>query len=343
MHGVLSRLAGWVGFNKGAVGKRGMPLLLASIAIAVGAADQVRGLTIDPTFASSITSLPNVAQWESALNYAMEQFETDFTDPITINIIFQANSGTGIFGQSSANGQFVGGYSTLKSLLASDAKSANDAIAVANLPATDPTNGADFLLITAQAKALGVLAANNAANDGTVTIGSGYNWTFDPNNRAVAGEYDFIGLAEHEISEVMGRYGTANFGGNFGLLDLFGYAFGAGGTGTGTLDLAANQANNYFCIDGGKTALKLYNDHANGEDDKDWGSGSNDAFNAFSSSGVENNMSALDIEEMDVIGYDVAVPEPASVGMLAVCGLALVRRRRQEFNSLDHSGRNSLP
>jgi hypothetical protein len=273
----------------------------------------------------------------------MGQFETDFTDPITINIIFQANSGTGIFGQSSANGQFVGGYSTLKSLLASDAKSANDAIAVANLPATDPTNGADFLLITAQAKALGVLAANNAANDGTVTIGSGYNWTFDPNNRAVAGEYDFIGLAEHEISEVMGRYGTANFGGNFGLLDLFGYAFGAGGTGTGTLDLAANQANNYFCIDGGKTALKLYNDHANGEDDKDWGSGSNDAFNAFSSSGVENNMSALDIEEMDVIGYDVAVPEPASVGMLAVCGLALVRRRRQEFNSLDHSGRNSLP
>jgi len=328
MPGVLSGLAAWVEVNKVATANRQGALLVAfAMAIALGAADSARALTIDPTFTSSITSLSNAAQWESALDYAMGQIEADFTDPITVNITFQANSGTSIFGQSSANGKFVGGYSTMKSLLAADAKSVNDAIAVANLPATDPTNGADFLVMDGQAKALGVLAANGAENDGAVTIGSGYSWTFDPNNRAVAGEYDFIGIAEHEITEVMGRYGTADLGGNYGPLDLFGYAFGTGGTGTGTLDLAANQANNYFCIDGGKTALKLYNDHANGEDDKDWGSGSNDAFNAFNSSGVENGISAVDIEEMDVIGYDVPVPEPASVGMLAVCGLALLRRR----------------
>jgi hypothetical protein len=33
-----------------------------------------------------------------------------------------------------------------------------------------------------------------------VTIGAGYSFTFDPNNRAVPGKYDFIGIAEHEIS-----------------------------------------------------------------------------------------------------------------------------------------------
>jgi len=113
----------------------------------------------------------------------------------------------------------------------------------------------------------------------------------------------------------------------FSFRAQFGYAF-SGGPGTGILDLAQNQSNNYFCIDGGQTPLKLYNNHSNGEDDKDWASGSNDAFNAFSSSGVVNSMSALDIEEMNVIGYQVPLPEPASVGIASIACAALTRRQK---------------
>ena len=57
---------------------------------------------------------------------------------------------------------------------------------------------------TAEAKALGLMGPN-ANFDGTVTFGAAFQFTYDPNNRAVFGEYDIIGLAEHEITEAMGR------------------------------------------------------------------------------------------------------------------------------------------
>lgn len=315
-------------FNRFAIQNKLTAAFVASGAIALGTCGSAQALTIDPNFTSSITTLSNAAQWESAINYAIGQYEADFTNPITINMNFAGNPGTSIFGQSSSFAVFVGGYSTMKSILTANAFSPNAQISVAHLPASDPTSGGDFLLTDAQAQALGQLPANYAGPDGTVTIGEGYAWTFDPSNRAVAGESDFIGVAEHEISEVLGRYGDANLGGNPGPLDLFGYAF-SGGPGTGVLDLAQNQTNNYFCIDGGQTPLKLYNDHANGEDDKDWGTGSNDAFNAFSNSGVENNISAVDIEEMNVIGYQIPLPEPATAGLMGIGALTLLRRKRR--------------
>ncbi|MBV9200850.1 MAG: hypothetical protein JO320_05860 [Alphaproteobacteria bacterium] len=59
----------------------------------------------------------------------------------------------------------------------------------------------------AEAKALGLRAANTSGIDGWVGFSSAADYTYDPDNRAVAGAYDFIGVAEHEIAEVMGRYG----------------------------------------------------------------------------------------------------------------------------------------
>ncbi len=41
-------------------------------------------------------------------------------------------------------------------------------------------------------------------------------YTFDPNNRGTGG-FDFIGVAEHELSEIMGR--LPGLGNDFGLTD----------------------------------------------------------------------------------------------------------------------------
>ena len=50
--------------------------------------------------------------------------------------------------------------------------SATDATAVANLPAVDPYGGTKFVMSNAEAKALGLLAANAAGTDGFVGFSS---------------------------------------------------------------------------------------------------------------------------------------------------------------------------
>lgn len=305
------------------------PVFLAAL---LGALPLRAGLTFDTTFDSSVTSLSNAAQWESAFTYAEDQYSNLFSNSVTLNITLDASQGTSILGQSSTGLAGYYTYQQIKSALTASATSADDAIAVANLPATNPAaspDAADFVVTTAQGKALGLITATDPATDGIITIGNGYNYTFDPNNRAVSGDFDFIGIAEHELSEVMGRIGILgeSFGGPaaYGILDLFGY------TAPNTLDLTPTSGA-YFSINGGATNLFNYNDPSDGGDSKDWASGQNDSYNAFTSPGVENNISATDIEEMDVIGYTLAAPEPGSFVLMLSAGLigaGLIRRARR--------------
>src|SRR5262249_43068312 len=104
------------------------------------------------------------------------------------------------------------------------------------------------------------------------------------------------------------------------------YAYSA----PGTRALNGNSSN-FFSINGGTTLLKQWNDPGNGGDCRDWASGTNDSYNAFSSSGVRNDVTAVDLRLMDVLGYDLSVPEPGSV-VLVLSGLglaALLARKRR--------------
>ena len=73
----------------------------------------------------------------------------------------------------------------------------------------------------------------------------------------------------------------------------------------------------YFSPDGGVTNLDNFN--ADSDDDfGDWAaSAGNDAFRAFSDSGVVNAVTATDIVVMDVIGWNAA---PGSPGVVALFG-----------------------
>jgi hypothetical protein len=180
----------------------------------------------------------------------------------------------------------------------------------------------------AQAKAIGLLASD-LITDGTFTFGAGFTYDYDPSNGVSSG-FDFQGVAMHEISEIMGRISGlgASIGGNPGYLlyDLFRY------TGPGTRGLT-NGSGIQFSINAGGSLLKPFNSVSTG-DFADWASGTNDSFNAFSNSGVVNPMTAVDLQVMDVIGYNrvsgaAAVPEP-STGLLFFSALlagGLIRRR----------------
>jgi hypothetical protein len=194
----------------------------------------------------------------------------------------------------------------VKSALIGDAKSAADQLSVANMPTDDPTSGAVFAMSDAEAKALGLVAANAPALDGYVGFNKAAPFTFDPDNRAVAGDNDFFGAAEHEISEVMGRYGLGQNGrktGRYSPIDFFRY------TSPGMLDLVP-EFGAHFSIDGGTTQINTYNG-PNGGDLSDWTGATVDSYNTGTNLGSESPVSTGDVTEMDVIGYDVAASQVA--------------------------------
>ena len=266
-----------------------------------------QALTFHLSYDSSVPV--RAAGFLPAFNDALTFYETTYTDPITINL--QVGWGTinnqslspGAVGESFVNGQVFSHFAGVKSALINDAKSAMDQTSVANMPSNDPTGNAVYAMSDAEGKALGLLAANAQALDGYVGFSGTAPFTFDPNNRAVAGENDFIGAAEHEISEVMGRYGLGQNGrtsGRYSPIDFFRF------TSPGTLDLAP-AFGAYFSIDGGTTAINTFNG-PNGGDLSDWSGATVDSYNTGTNLGNESLVSTGDINLMDVIGYDVAYP-----------------------------------
>jgi PEP-CTERM motif-containing protein len=232
----------------------------------------------------------------------------------------------GDIGQSLTNQTDVP-YSTLLSALQHDAESPDDARAVASLPASSPT-ATNFVMSRAEVKSLGLLPVVAAGIDGWVGFNSSVLYSFDPNNRAVPGEYDFFAVASHEISEVMGRYGFGQngSGGADSPIDLFRYA-----SPTNRQLSPTFSGSNYFSIDGGTTVINTFNTTCCG-DLSDWSGQSPDTYNAFLTTGQVLPTSAGDLRVMDVLGYDIStltepgtpfstVPEPSTLVLVSV-GLA---------------------
>ena len=182
-------------------------------------------LTIVPTFESSVTSSPLASQIESAFNYSVGQFEALYSDPVTVDVNV-AYSGSGL--GSSSQVSYCSSYAQVAGALKAADTSPDQVTSLQDIPSADPTGSSTWCPSMAEEMVLGLLPANCFSTPTcssyvpTITFGV-QPYTFDPANRAVSGAYDFIGVADHEISEVLGRIPGYLQPSDYTLNDLFRY------------------------------------------------------------------------------------------------------------------------
>jgi hypothetical protein len=268
------------------------------------------GFVINVIYDSSVSSAP--AGFIAGIQDAVQYLESVITTPVTVNIDVGYGEIDGQALESGALGESETyldsySYSSIKTALANI-----DPAAAATLPATAPGT---IWLATAQAKALGLASASNNI-DAYAGFGSNYPFAYNPNNRAVAGEYDFIGVVEHELTEDLGRIDLfdqtiSGVTQSYSLLDLFHYTSPGVHTYTGT-------TTNYLSVDGGKTSLDYFNSNPSG-DLGDWAaSAGSDSFLAFSPTDETDVVSKSDVTEMNALGYQTATLVSTPSGTSAV-------------------------
>ncbi len=264
------------------------------------------GLVIDINWDTSVANAPS--GFVTAVDSVASYYESHFSNPITITIdvgygeIDGAPLGSGAVGESESYLTSVS-YSSLEAALVKNANAIGDTAAAASLTATDPTNGGSFWLSTAEAKALGLTSATSSM-DGYVGFSNTVSYAYNDSSGVPAGQYDFSAVVAHEFSEIMGR--TMFDGEAFGSglqaytpLDLFHYSK------AGVRDFSGTTAG-YFSANGGVTNLGNFNTNPNG-DFGDWaGSVGHNAYLAAAGTGVVLPVTANDLTEMNILGWDPA-------------------------------------
>jgi hypothetical protein len=257
-------------------------------------------MQINVTFDQSISSLP--AGFVNAIDYVVNYYDTLFTNNVAINLdvgygeIDGQALASGALGESEAANYVPESYSSVRNALIG-----KDAPGASTLPVSQPLLG-QLYLSQAEAQALGLTSAISTNYVGFSSI---YPLSYAANLTPPSNEFYFIGIAEHEISEDMGRVslldGQPDY---YSPLDLFRYtSSGVRDTSTGAYGSTA-----YFSINNGNTNLGTWNNNPNNGDLADWypsgpAPGGNDAFNDYSDPGVINSLSANDITLMQALGW----------------------------------------
>jgi hypothetical protein len=236
------------------------------------------------------------AQQLAAFQTAGDYWSSQLSDPVTVYLdIGFDNLGARILGSTTPAYQ-VSSYGSVRNQLASDARSALDATAVASLqpgPALafqatqgdltsrfdndGSANNTNLALTTANAKALGYATATNSADpDATIVFANAYAGSFSYTRAGgtPANQIDFITVAEHEIGHALGFVSgvdavdycggpanrcpdLANTANEFENLAVYNPLDLFRYSAPGVLDLRVG-GNPYFSVDGGATSIESF-------------------------------------------------------------------------------------
>lgn len=255
-----------------------------------------RGVQINIVYDASVASAP--AGFKTAVQAAVDYWDSVIATPITLTIAFGWGEVSGhaldpnALGESiAANSMFS--FAQVTAALGAQSTSPDDATSIAAFPTSDPSSGAGFAVTSAEAKALGLFNGDPNATDGFVGLSSSAPFTFDPNDRGVAGDFDAVGVLEHEISEILGR--VSNFG-EPGSRDS-----------AGPVPPQREQRGDFGVLDRRPhTAQRVQRRLAGWRHGRLGAGAPGDSFDAFAQAGVPLTVSVTDLRVMDVLGYHVA-------------------------------------
>jgi len=276
-------------------------------------------LTINLVYDAQALAAPQ--SFRNGMQAAANILQAAFLDPITVNIAV----GYGEFGGQAINpnvsgayigytggGQFGNGqgvsvsYSNLRVDLSNSASDNFDQLSVNSLPQGTSLEGqSNFILGSAQAKALGLLSAQNGAVDGQV--GMGTNFT---GNVLIAG-------ALHELTHAMGRIAgqVTDTLGHIGAIAMDVFRYNENRSGSHVFDTGIPATPAYFSMDGGHTDTADFGISSDPGDFLNSGvQGSTDSFNEFLSNSSATTLTAADLKLMDVLGFTLSQSAESAIG-----------------------------
>jgi uncharacterized repeat protein (TIGR01451 family) len=288
-----------------------------------------------------------------------------FDDDITVNIRIGFRSlDPGVLGSTSSQRTVVT-YQQFVDALTADQTSADDTAAIGSLKpptafrmllnrtsdspqgsgsanpfldADGDNNNTAVRLTRANAKALGLVAADDAALDASIAFSSDFNWDFEPADGTLANHFNFVQVAAHEIGHMLGFTSGVDIldtnsppqGGPFSDIaftwvnskDLFRYSTTSAGQSSGVFDWTADTRAKFFSLDHGANDLGGFSTGRNFGDGRqashwkdDRGLGIMDPTVA---PGESTAISTLDTRLFDVIGWDLEAAAPAAQADLSI-------------------------
>jgi Cadherin-like/Cadherin domain/RTX calcium-binding nonapeptide repeat (4 copies) len=270
------------------------------------------GITINLIFDTAAMAAP--ASFRAGIQQAVAILAASITDKITVNIRIDY-SGTGGGAAAGPDHGLFESYSSIRADLINNA-TPGDATFNALTAGSSIQGQSSVAVWNAQLKLWGLMSPNDTTtDDGGATFATDIN----PNL--------LVGVALHELTHAMGR---VPYGVQPDIFDLFRFT----SAGTRLFQGGATAPAAYFSLDGGNTKVADYGRTSDASDFLNSGvQGSNDPFNEFYNGATSQQLTAVDLKQLDALGFHLAVPDAQAPILLIDNSLFLQAGATQTISS----------
>jgi serralysin len=240
------------------------------------------GLTVNLIFDAAAVAAP--ASFRAGIEQAAAMLSAAISDKITLNFNIDYSGTGGGAAAGPDNGQWVS-YSTVRADLVNNASTGDTTFNA--LPAGSTIQGQSSVAVwNAQLKLWGLLGSNDSTtDDGSATFATDINPSL------------LVGVALHELTHAMGR---VPYGPQPDIFDFYRYT--SAGVRLFSNNIPASAA--YFSLNGGTTKLADYGQNSDPSDFLNSGmQGPNDPFNEFYASSTLQQLTTIDLEQLDALGF----------------------------------------